>query len=58
MALYLGDSEKLNINLNNILYQLSIFSDPPITNGVLLSTPTNSILKELNGLYLTAKEEN
>ena len=57
MALYLGSSEKLKINLDNIEYFLNWFSDHPITNGVRLLSSENYILKDSNGLYLTTKED-
>jgi hypothetical protein len=56
MALYLGNSEKLKININNAIYYLNLFSTTPITNGVRLLSSENYILKDSNGLYLTSKE--
>lgn len=55
MALYLG-SGKQKLNLNNICFNLNIFSAIPIINGVGLLSFDNYILKDKNGLYLTAKE--
>ena len=57
MALYLGNSEKLKINIDNIVYYLNLFSKTPITNGVRLLSSDNFILKDANGLYLTTKED-
>jgi hypothetical protein len=57
MALYLGNSEKLKINVDNIKYYLNLFSKTPITNGIRLLTSNGYILKDSNGLYLTTKEE-
>lgn len=57
MGLYLGSSEKLKINLNNILCSLNLFSETPITNSVRLLSSEGYILKDSNGLYLTAKED-
>lgn len=57
MALYLGSSEKLQININNIKYYLNLFSKTPITNSIRLLTSNGYILKDSNGLYLTTKEE-
>lgn len=54
MALYLGNSEKLNINLNDIAYHLKSFSAPGI-KGLLSSD--NFILQDSTGLYLLAKED-
>lgn len=56
MALYLG-SEKVKINLNGVVYCLNLFSTTPITNGIRLLSSDNYILKDLNELYLTTKED-
>lgn len=56
MALYLGSSDKLKINLNNVAYCLNLYSTTPITNGVRLLTLENYILKDSNDLYITSKE--
>lgn len=56
MALYLGNGEKVKINLNGVAYCLNLFSTTPITNGIRLLSLDNYILKDSNGLYLTAKE--
>lgn len=55
MALYLGNS-KVKINLNDIVYCLNLASTPPITNGIKLLSSDGYILKDINGLYLIAKE--
>ena len=55
MGLYLG-SNKMHININEIIYAVNLFSDPPITNGIRLLSVDNDILKDSNGLYLTTKE--
>ena len=57
MALYLGSSEKLKINIDNIAYYLNLFSETPITNGARLLSFDGFILKDANGLYLTTKED-
>lgn len=56
MALYLGNGEKIKVNLNGALYRFNIFSSTIITNGVRLISFDDYILKDSNGLYLTAKE--
>ena len=56
MALYLGNSEKLKINLDGVIYDLNLFSTTPITDGIRLLSLENYILKDSNGLYLVAKE--
>ena len=55
MALYLG-SDKVKINLDSIVCNLNLYSAMPITNGILLLSSEGYILKDLSGLYLTAKE--
>lgn len=56
MALYLG-SEKLQINLVDGVWRLAIPSPSPITNGIILVSFDNYILKDSNGLFLVAKED-
>ena len=56
MALYLGNSEKLKINLNGKIYNLNLYSPEVILNGVVLLSSNDYILKDINGLYLTVKE--
>lgn len=55
MALYLG-SNKIKINLDNVVYNLELYSSNLIINGVLLLSSEGYMLKDLNELYLTAKE--
>jgi hypothetical protein len=57
MAIYLGNSEKLKVNLDGIAYYLNWISKLPITNGIRLLSLENHILKDNNGLFLTTKEE-
>ena len=56
MALYLGSSEKLKINLDNVTYNLNLFSALSAINNIILSSSDNYILQDCNGLYLTTKE--
>lgn len=56
MALYLG-RDKVKLNLDNVIYNLNLFSETPIANGVRLLSFENYILKDSNGLYITAKED-
>lgn len=58
MALYLGNSEKLKININNTICTLKLFSEVPILNGARLLSSENYILKDSNGIYITVKEDN
>lgn len=57
MAIYLGSSEKLKIMIDNISYNLIIAPSHHIFNGIKLLTYDNLILKDSNGVYLTAKED-
>lgn len=56
MALYLGSSGKLKVDLNNSKYYLNLYTKIPITNGIKLLSSEGYILKDSKGLYLTAKE--
>ena len=56
MALYLGSSEEQKIILNGVVYRLNFFTSTPITNGVRMLLPSNQMLKDSNGLYITCKE--
>ena len=57
MAVYLGGSGQ-KINLDGKTYCLNMFTKIIITNGELLLSSDNYILKDSNGLYLTTKESN
>lgn len=60
MALYYGSSEKLKINLSNSVYNLNIVSlttMSPTINGIMLKSSDNFVLTDLNGIYLTTKED-
>ena len=56
MALYLGNSEKLKIILDNIVYRINIAFDANVENNIRLLSSDGYILKDSNGLYLTIKE--
>lgn len=56
MALYLGSNGKQKINLNNVQYQLNLYSLIPIINGIKLLSLDDYSLRDINGLYLTVKE--
>lgn len=56
MALYLGSSGKLKVNLNGVIYNLNMLSAESIINGIRLLSSEGYILKDSNGLYLIAKE--
>lgn len=59
MALYLGGG-KLKINLGNNIYRFNIFTETsePIINGIRLLSSDGYILKDINGIYLTALDDN
>lgn len=59
MALYLGNNEKLKINLGDAIYIMNIFSALPIIEDIILSSSDDCILKDFNELYLSplVKEE-
>lgn len=57
MAIYLGSSKELIINASNTVCRLIIPSFGLILNGVMLLSFDNYILKDSNGVYLTAKED-
>lgn len=56
MSLYLG-SEKLKLNMGDAIYGLIIPSATPMLNGIMLLSSDSYILKDSNGVYLTAKED-
>lgn len=58
MGLYLGSSEKLNISIANTVCSLIVPSVIPMLNGVALLSYDSYVLKDSNGIYLTAKEDN
>lgn len=58
MALYLGNI-KVDLNFDGIKCLLNIFSSTspsPTVNGVMLLSSDGYVLKDLNDVYLTAKE--
>jgi hypothetical protein len=57
MALYLG-SDKVKISLDGIIYAINTISLLSIIEGIVLSSSDDYILKDYNGCYLLAKEEN
>lgn len=56
MALYLGSSGNLKIILNGIVYSVELIPIAPVLNNIALLSSDNYILKDLNGVCLTAKE--
>ena len=56
MALYLGSSDKLKINLGGIVYRLNLYSETPITSDIRLVSSDGYILRDSSGLYLITKD--
>lgn len=57
MSLYLGNSEKLKIRINNVVYILNLFSEVPITNFAKILSLEGFMLKDSNGVFLTVEED-
>lgn len=57
MGLYLGNSEKLKIRINNVVYTLNLFSEVPITNFAKILSLEGFMLKDSNGVFLTVEED-
>lgn len=58
MGLYLGNSGKLRLILNGVVYKLNVYTGEQIINGIRLLSSDNYILKDMNGEYLTVEENN
>ena len=56
MALYIGNT-KSKIILNDIVFNLNLFSGILTVNGIKLLSYDGCVLKDCNGLYLTAKDD-
>lgn len=56
MFLYLNDN-KVQINIDGILYNINVSSDQTFVEGIVLLTSEGLILKDIRDLYLTAEEE-
>jgi hypothetical protein len=56
MALYLGNNKKLKVRVNNSIYKLIVPVSSQIVDKVRLLSFDNYVLKDSNGVYLTAKE--
>ena len=57
MVIYLG-SNKQKISVGSSSYYLNFYSTVAIVNGIALLSSDNYMLKDKNGLYLTAKTSN
>lgn len=58
MGLYLGDSGKLKLILNGVVYKLNVYTGTQSTSDIRLLSADNYILKDKNGYYLAFKENN
>lgn len=56
MALYLGNSDKLIINLNGSACILNLFPVISVVNNVRLLSSDNCILKDSSGMYLVPSD--
>ena len=56
MAIYLGSSQKMKLNVGGSVCKMIVKPLTLIVNGILLKSSDNFILKDANGIYLTAKE--
>jgi predicted transcriptional regulator len=56
MALYLGNSKR-KINLNRLTYRANLSFIKSVINSIKLLSSDGYILKDSNGLYLVAKED-
>lgn len=57
MALYLGNSGKVKVQTLRGVYHFIISSASNILSKIILKSSDNYILKDSNGVYLTAKED-
>ena len=55
MALYFG-SNKQKLSSNDSLFRMNFYTTTTVVNGIALLSSDNYMLKDKNGLYLTAKE--
>lgn len=57
MALYIGKGEKVKITTGNGVFNVKCVYIKPNVNNIKLMSKDNYLLTDLNGLYLTAKED-
>ena len=57
MGLYLGASESLKVFFENIAHKLDVYTEVPVLNGTMLLSSDGFVLRDKNGVYLTAKED-
>lgn len=57
MALHLGSSEKLLVNLNGKTYSVHLFTENYTKNRIRLKASGGAILKDSNRAYLIVKED-
>lgn len=56
MALYLGSSQKQKIKVQGKNHRLTLYFSDRVVNGALKSSD-GFLLKDINGVFLTAKED-
>lgn len=57
MAVYLG-GKQVSINMNGVCYRVEIYTTPTVLNYVALVTSDGHMLADVNGAYITVKEDN
>lgn len=55
MALYLG-STRVQITLDNVVYNVNSYSEKYITNSILLLSADDYTLQDLDSIYIVAEE--
>ena len=58
MALYLGGNKVKIFDASGNLFNLNIYSQNIITNGIKLITSDNYIITDSQGVYITVLEDN
>ena len=53
MDLHLGNSQKLKIVLDGVVYSINLFSALSTIEEAILLSSDNCLLKDFNGLYLS-----
>ena len=56
MTLYIGSSGPQKVSLSDGVYNVYLFSNATIIDGVMLLSSDNYRLMDSKGVYLTAKE--
>jgi hypothetical protein len=56
MAAYLG-KDKIKVFIKDTQLKINLYPSTPVMHGVILLSADGYILKDLNGVYITAKKE-